>query len=448
MAKRFRSLYKISAHALRYVNFTFVIIVRRDLLSSLILCRDISELRGEQELDLESVAPWLDCSFRVGLQVQDSLLINDLIRTCGQFLHLLDLRSNALQDNGMSHIASQLSQYDEHHAQQNRISKISFQSNQLTQQGVAFLAKCLIHNRTIRSLNLSYNNLTNEGFFLLRDALLTNRTITELLLRNCRLTDQAAIALAEFIAESSTIRYIDLRYDNDGWPRVNRPMFDSFLHRENNIQASGICGIAIAIKTNQSLLKLDVDPVVPLLSNSSSPSANSIDRSTSNNSLLSLSNLRRMTVGIGSATSPASSNANSAVNTPELIEQKTKWMNDIAEICRRNSLIYEEQLRQQEEELQQSLGQPSVDVSGTSASFWVMSKMFVSFTLETNMTNGTTQEESIMTSPNDIILEETAVNGDASDEDGPMTTTANINGLFSIEDDSDSVPDPPEEIAK
>ena len=138
-------------------------------------------------------------------------MINELIRSCGQFLRLLDLRSNSLQDGGISHIASQLSQYDEHHLQQNAISKISFQSNELTQQGIAFLAKCLLHNRTIHSLNLSYNNLTNEGFFLLRDALLTNRTINELILRNCRLTDQAAISLAEFIAESSTIQYLDLR---------------------------------------------------------------------------------------------------------------------------------------------------------------------------------------------------------------------------------------------
>jgi NLR family CARD domain-containing protein 3 len=116
-----------------------------------------------------------------------------------------------LQDNGISHIASQFSQYDQHHAQQNKIVKISFQGNQLTPQGMAFLAKCLIHNRTIRSLNLSQNPLTNDGFFLLRDALLTNRTISELILRQCRLTDQAAIALAEYIAESTVIQCIDLR---------------------------------------------------------------------------------------------------------------------------------------------------------------------------------------------------------------------------------------------
>lgn len=152
---------------------------------------------------------------RQGLQVQDSLLINQLIRTCGQFLFLLDIRSNSIGDTGTSHLASQFSQYDEHHTQENSLHKISLQANQLTQQGVGFLAKALLHNRTLRSLNLSDNNITNEGLFLLRDALLTNRTINELILRNCRLTDQAAIALAEFIAESTTIHYIDLRFEFD-----------------------------------------------------------------------------------------------------------------------------------------------------------------------------------------------------------------------------------------
>ena len=262
--------------------------------------------------------------------MQDSILINELIRSCGQFLHLLDLRSNSLQDNGMSHIASQLSQYDEHHTHQNSIYKISFQSNQLTHQGIGFLAKALLHNRTIRSLNLSHNQITNEGLFLLRDALLTNPTINELILRNCHLTDQAAIALAEFIAESSTIQYIDLR--------------------ENNIQASGICGMAIAMKNNKSLLKLEFDSINSTLN---SQLNNNIDRTTTHtNSLLSLSNLRKMTVGFGGFTSNSSNNSTegNVNNTRELLEQKAKWMNDIECICQRNLLLYEDQLRRQEED--------------------------------------------------------------------------------------------------
>lgn len=262
--------------------------------------------------------------FVLGLQVQDSLLINELIRSCGQNLRLLDLRSNSFQDAGISHIASQLSQYDENHCQQNSINKISFQANEITHLGVGFLSKCLLHNRTIHSLNLSHNNLTNEGFFLLRDALLTNRTINELILRNCRLTDQAAIALAEFIAESTTIQYLDLR--------------------ENNIQASGICGIAIAMKMNQSLLKIDFDPIVPSLI---SPLTN-IDRTKNNSSLLSFSNLRRMTVAFGNSTSTN----NSIHSNQDLIEQKSKWMKDIYSICQRNQLIYEEYLFEQEQQRQ------------------------------------------------------------------------------------------------
>jgi hypothetical protein len=231
----------------------------------------------------------------------------------------------------MSHIASQLSQYDENHTQQNSIYKISFQSNQLTHQGIGFLAKSLLHNRTIRSLNLSHNQITNEGFYLLRDALLTNRTINELILRNCRLTDQAAIALAEYIAESSTIQYIDLR--------------------ENNIQASGICGMAIAMKTNKSLLKFDFDPIISTSINSN-PN-NNIDRTTTTttqtSSLLSLTNLRRMTIGLGGLTNVTSNNSNgtSDNNTHELLDQKAKWMNDIECICQRNLILYEKQQNEQ-----------------------------------------------------------------------------------------------------
>ena len=239
----------------------------------------------------------------------------------------------------MSHLASQFSQYDEHHTNASNLQKINFQSNQLTQQGAGFLAKALLHNRTLRSINLSNNNITNEGLFLLRDALLTNRTVTELILRNCRLTDQAVIALAEFIAESSTIQYIDLR--------------------ENTIQASGICGMAIAIRNNKSLLRLDFDPIVATPTNAGSLlNTNNIDRTGNSNSLLSLSNLRRMTTSFGGFTSGTPfQSITGGGGTRELLEQKARWMNDIAAICQRNILIYEENLRLQEE----GLNNPSVN---------------------------------------------------------------------------------------
>jgi len=319
-----------------------------------------------------------------GLQVQDSLLINDLIRTCGQFLFLLDLRSNSLQDNGMSHLASQLSQYDQHHTTESNLHKISFQANQLTQQGAGFLAKSLLHNRTIRSLNLSNNNITNEGLFLLRDALLTNSTINELILRNCRLTDQSAIALAEFIAESSTIQYIDLR--------------------ENAIQASGICGMAIAIKNNKSLLKLDFNSIVPTSTNLtalSNNNNNNIDRTKNTNSLLSLSNLRRMTTGFGSFTNSTPFQSTTGGGTRELLEQKLRWMNDIAAVCQRNILIYEEKLRRQGEEEHHQQNRET-----------------------TNGIEETNQIDSTITKPEDIELKDQTLDTDQS-EDNTFSVTTN-----------------------
>ena len=139
------------------------------------------------------------------------------------------------------------------------------------------------------------------------------------------MTDQAAIALAEYIAESSSIQHIDLR--------------------ENNIQISGICGLAIAMKTNQSLFKLDFDPMYSAgggLTNSI------IDRTAQTASLLSLANLRKMTGNFGGLTGGVSNTSNglSDHDAQELMEQKMKWMNDIQCICQRNLLLHEEEEQQ------------------------------------------------------------------------------------------------------
>ena len=329
------------------------------------------------------------------IQVQDANLISNLIRTCGATLYSLDLRSNAIQDQGMSYLASQFSHYDVNHTDESNLCKISFQANQLTQEGVGFLAKSLLHNRTIRSLNLSHNPITNEGFFLLRDALLTNRTINELILQHCRLTDQAAIALAEFIAESSTIQYIDLR--------------------GNRIQASGICGIAIAIKNNKSLLRLDFDPIVATPTNVNSLfSTNNIDRTANINSLLSISNIRRMTTSLTGHTSFQITPGGGG--TRELLEQKARWMNDIAAVCQRNLLIYEEKLRVQEEEQQQQPDHRTTDGNNTTTvkSEDVELKEEV---VETHPTDNESVEEPLFTPTNDEITDEQEINITTNDED-------------------------------
>lgn len=139
-------------------------------------------------------------------------------------------------------------------------------------------------------------------------------------------------------------------------------MLISLSFRENNIQASGICGLAIALKTNRSLLRLDVDSITSSTNNSSNYN---IDRPNTSSSVLSFSGLRKVTASLGGFTSNSSLNGNSSANNPELIEQKTKWINDINMICERNTLIYQEHLtRQQEEEEKQQLQSSSSNPIG------------------------------------------------------------------------------------
>jgi hypothetical protein len=161
--------------------------------------------------------------------------------------------------------------------------------------------------------------------------------------------------------------------------------------------------MAIAIKNNKSLLNLDFDPIVSTPTNLNSISnSNSIDRTANTSSLLSLSNFRKMTTGLGSFTNsiPFNSNTGGAGGggggTRELLEQKARWMSDIAAVCQRNILIYEEHLRLQQEEEQN-------------------------------------REESRIAKPEDIELKEIT-------SDLPSVTTDIENSTSSIQNNSEDIP--------
>ena len=113
------------------------------------------------------------------------------------------------------------------------------------------------------------------------------------------------------------------------------------------------------------MLKLDFDPIIPVpASLNISNNKNNIDRTNNSNSILSLANLRRMTTGFGSFTSGSTANSTAAGGgTRELLEQKARWINDIAAVCQRNILIYEEKLRMQEEA--QNGGSPTTTMTTT-----------------------------------------------------------------------------------
>ena len=89
------------------------------------------------------------------------------------------------------------------------------------------------------------------------------------------------------------------------------------------------------------MLRLDFDPipVTPAYLNPLLPRS-IVDRTTSYG-LLSLWNIRRMTSNFTGSMMNSSAPLGGG-GTRELLEQKARWMDEIAAVCQRNVLIYEE----------------------------------------------------------------------------------------------------------
>lgn len=151
-------------------------------------------------------------------------------------LELLDLKNNSLQDIGLSHICSGLSEKGN---SKFGLKSLSISNNNITANGISYLSKALIHNRSLTSINLGQNSLTNEAVYELKEALIVNKQISSLILTKVKLTDEGVIALAEYIAETQSLRRLDVR--------------------ENDIRLGGLMALASSLKFNKTLNRLDLD---------------------------------------------------------------------------------------------------------------------------------------------------------------------------------------------
>jgi hypothetical protein len=151
-------------------------------------------------------------------------------------LELLDLKNNSLQDIGLSHICSGLSEKGN---SKFGLRSLSISNNNITANGISYLSKALIHNRSLASINLGHNSLTNEAVYELKEALIVNKQISSLILTKVKLTDEGVVALAEYIAETQSLRRLDVR--------------------ENDIRLGGLMALASSLKFNKTLNRLDLD---------------------------------------------------------------------------------------------------------------------------------------------------------------------------------------------
>uniref|UniRef100_A0A8C3G3U5 Protein phosphatase 1 regulatory subunit 37 n=1 Tax=Cyclopterus lumpus TaxID=8103 RepID=A0A8C3G3U5_CYCLU len=164
--------------------------------------------------------------------LQDSAQLGNLLKF-NYNIQILDLRNNHILDSGLAYVCEGLKE------QRKGLVTLVLWNNQLTHNGMGYLAAALPCTQSLETLNLGHNSLGNEGVHKLKDGLITNRSVLRLGLASIKLCCEGAVAVAEFIAESPRLLRLDLR--------------------ENEIKTGGLMALSLALKVNTSLLRLDLD---------------------------------------------------------------------------------------------------------------------------------------------------------------------------------------------
>ncbi|XP_075997379.1 protein phosphatase 1 regulatory subunit 37 [Genypterus blacodes] len=164
--------------------------------------------------------------------LQDSAQLGNLLKF-NYNIQILDLRNNHILDSGLAYVCEGLKE------QRKGLVTLVLWNNQLTHNGMGYLAAALPFTLSLETLNLGHNSVGNEGIHKLKDGLIGNRSVLRLGLASTKLSCEGAVAVAEFIAESPRLLRLDLR--------------------ENEIKTGGLMALSLALKVNTSLLRLDLD---------------------------------------------------------------------------------------------------------------------------------------------------------------------------------------------
>ncbi|XP_010374342.2 NLR family CARD domain-containing protein 3 isoform X1 [Rhinopithecus roxellana] len=172
----------------------------------------------------------------------------------------LRLDTNQFQDPVMELLGSVLSGKD------CRIQKISLAENQISNKGAKALARSLLVNRSLTSLDLHGNSIGPQGAKALADALKINRTLTSLSLQGNTIRDDGARSMAEALASNRTLSMLHLQKNSIG-PMGAQRMADALKQNRslkelmlssNSIGDGGSKALAEALKVNQGLESLDL----------------------------------------------------------------------------------------------------------------------------------------------------------------------------------------------
>ncbi|XP_032183805.1 NLR family CARD domain-containing protein 3 isoform X2 [Mustela erminea] len=179
-----------------------------------------------------------------------------------QLLYCRSLRldSNQFQDPVMELLGSVLSGKD------CRIQKISLAENQISNKGAKALARSLLVNRSLTSLDLRSNSIGPQGAKALADALKINRTLTFLSLQSNAIRDNGARSVAEALAANRTLSVLQFSSNSigDGGAealakalKVNQGL-ESLDLQSNSISDVGVAALMEALCANQTLVSLNL----------------------------------------------------------------------------------------------------------------------------------------------------------------------------------------------
>ncbi|XP_074202508.1 NLR family CARD domain-containing protein 3 isoform X2 [Camelus bactrianus] len=179
-----------------------------------------------------------------------------------QLLHCRSLRldTNQFKDPVMELLGSVLSGKD------CRIQRISLGENQISNKGAKALARSLLVNRSLTTLDLRSNSIGPQGAKALADALKINRTLSSLSLQSNMIRDDGARFMAEALAANRTLSVLHLQKNTIG-PVGTRRMADALkqnrslkelMFSSNSIGDGGAKALAEALKVNQGLESLDL----------------------------------------------------------------------------------------------------------------------------------------------------------------------------------------------
>ncbi|XP_013373140.1 PREDICTED: protein NLRC3 isoform X1 [Chinchilla lanigera] len=195
-----------------------------------------------------------DLSLGLGQGVLQSLLPQLL------YCQSLRLDANQFQDPVMELLGSMLSGKD------CRIQKISLAENQISNKGAKALARSLLVNRSLTTLDLRSNTIGPQGAKALADALKINRTLTSLSLQSNAIKDDGARSMAEALATNKMLSALHLQKNIIG-PLGAQQMAEALkqnrslkelMFSSNSIGDGGAQALAEALKVNQGLLSLDL----------------------------------------------------------------------------------------------------------------------------------------------------------------------------------------------